>query len=72
MTKEEPKPQSLLAKKAESKRPYHGHSVIEDPNIGELFRDRADTMLADLKWLEQKWEVEFSPFLPVCFAGVYR
>lgn len=72
MTKEEPKPQSLLAKKAESKRPYHGYSVIEDPNIGGLFRDRADTMLADLKWLEQNWEVQFSPFLEIGAGSVQR
>jgi SAM-dependent methyltransferase len=71
MEKYEPNPQSVSAKKAESQRPSMGQAILNDPYWRALFHDRADTMLTDLKWLNQKG-VLFSPFLEIGAGSVQR
>jgi SAM-dependent methyltransferase/uncharacterized protein YbaR (Trm112 family) len=72
MEKNEPTPQSISAKKAESQRPHHGQAVFDDPNVRTMFRDRADAILTDLKLLENKWGVQFSPFIEIGAGSVQR
>jgi len=67
--KETPRQQSLDAKIAESKRPFHGEKIIRE--FGSLHKERARTILTDLKGLE-KWGVRFSPFLEIGAGSVQR
>ena len=67
----EPEPQSVSAKIAESRRPFHGKAALEDPVVRSRFRERADIILADLRMLE-KVGVLFTPFLEIGAGSVQR
>jgi hypothetical protein len=67
----EPEPQSISAKLAESRRPFHGKAVLDDPVVRSRFRERADIILADLRTLE-KVGVLFTPFLEIGAGSVQR
>jgi SAM-dependent methyltransferase len=71
MSQDQLQSQSLAAKKAESQRPFHGQLILDDPNVGSLFRHRAKVLLADLKALESRG-VSFSPFLEIGAGSVHR
>lgn len=71
MPKSTPKHQSLEAKRAESKRPFSGENILKDQNLGSMLRERASTMLNDLKALQEK-SVSFSPFLEIGAGSVQR
>jgi SAM-dependent methyltransferase len=65
MGQKSPELQSISAKKAEAQRPHHGQAVLDNPNVRELFRDRANVTIKDIEWLKQKGVNELTPFLEV-------
>jgi SAM-dependent methyltransferase len=67
----EPKQQSLSAKKAESERPYHGPAVLDDPVVRNLFLERANIILDDLNSLQNRG-IELSPFLEIGAGSIQR
>jgi SAM-dependent methyltransferase len=67
----EPNVQSVASKIAEYQRPHHGKSILDNLDLGALFRDRANETLADLSKLQQN-EIVFSPFLEIGAGSVQR
>ncbi len=71
MAQNRPGFQTLEAKRAESQRGFSGENVLKDSNLSSMLRERADTMLKDLRVLEEK-KVPFSPFLEIGAGSVQR
>lgn len=66
-----PQPQQVSAKIAESQRPFHGKDVIENPEVRDRFKERADIVLEDIKSLD-KFDLNLSPFLEIGAGSVHR
>ena len=66
-----PEDQSLTAKKAEARRPHHGDSVLRDPSLNAMHRERAQAILHDARDLSRRG-VSFDPFLEIGAGSVQR
>jgi len=66
-----PNQQSIGAKKAESRRPFHGNKILEDTEIRSRFKQRAQAILSDLKILD-RYGFSYSPFLEIGAGSVQR
>ena len=71
MTQSLPPKQSLSAKKAESNRPHHGESILEEKRLSDMFGQRARDLLDDVgKLVDQK--VVLDPFLEIGAGSTQR
>ena len=72
MSKYPPRAQSIEAKRAESRRPFHGESVLRDSSLSSMHRIRASRVLADLQDLANRGIPFNGPFLEIGAGSVQR